>query len=89
MTKSAKSGLAVFIILIILGGGCIGYSIYSSKNQAAASFDYNNATGNPSGVSTQKASKSEGKEYIAALYVEGTIEDANSTYTFAPPQIRI
>lgn len=80
MTKSAKSGLAVFIILIILGGGCIGYSIYSSKNQAAASFDYNNATGNPSGVSTQKASKSEGKEYIAALYVEGTIEDANSTY---------
>ena len=80
MTKSAKSGLAVFIIIIVLGSGCIGYSIYNSKKEAALKFDYNNATGNPSGVSTEKVSKHEGKEYIAALYVEGTIEDANSTY---------
>ena len=79
MTKSAKSGIAILIILLLLGGGCIGYKIYSSQKEAAK-VDSNNSTGNPSGVSSESRIKQEGKEYIAALYVEGTIDVANSTY---------
>ena len=80
MTKNAKSGIAVFIIILILGGGCIGFSLYQNKKNAKERFDYNNSTGNPSGVSSEKKIQSAGKEFIAALYVEGTIENANNTY---------
>ena len=80
MTKSAKSGIAVFIIILLIGGLCIGYSFYSKKNNTTNKVDSSNATGNPNGVSSQQYSKNSGKEFIAALYVEGTIEDANSTY---------
>ncbi|MBR5400579.1 MAG: signal peptide peptidase SppA [Treponema sp.] len=82
MTKNAKSGITVFIIIILIAAGCIGYSIYENKKIESKLSYYNNATGNPSGVSSETAvkDKSAGKEYIAALYVEGTIEDENSTY---------
>lgn len=81
MTKNTKSGIAVFIMILIVAGGCIGYSIYAKKQQNANGM-YNNATGNPSGVSSEISSRYEkiAKDYIAALYVEGTIEEANSTY---------
>lgn len=82
MTKNAKSGIAVFVIILVLGGGLIGYSFYAKKKQSVNNGSWNNATGNPSGVSSESISAIDktGKEYIAALYVEGTIEDANSTY---------
>ena len=80
MTKNAKSGIAVFIIILLIGGGCFGYSLYQKRQLAEKNGVYDNSTGNPNGVSSQKYTKSTGKEYIAALYVEGTIEDANTTY---------
>lgn len=85
MSKNTKSGIAVFIIILLIAGGCIGYAFYAKKNQAQKTAFYNNATGNPSGVSSEDISVTlkSGKEYIAALYVEGTIEDANSTYNQA------
>ena len=82
MTKNTKSGIVVFIFILLAAGGCIGWSVYAKKNQAKNDISYNNATGNPSGVSSEEISaetKSD-KNYIAALYVEGTIEDSNSSY---------
>ena len=85
MTKNTKSGIIVFIIILIIAGGCVGWSIYTKKTEAQQNAVYKNSTGNPSGVSSQDntVTKSAGKEYIAALYVEGTIEAANSTYNQA------
>ena len=85
MTKNTKSGIIVFIIILIIAGGCVGWSIYTKKIEAQQNAVYKNSTGNPSGVSSQDntVTKSAGKEYIAALYVEGTIEAANSTYNQA------
>ena len=80
MTKSTKSGIAVFIIILLIGGGCIGYSKYLKKKAAESRIDYKNATANPSGVSSEDYTRYTGKEYIAALYVEGTLEDANMNY---------
>jgi len=82
MTKNTKSGITVFIIILLIAAGCVGWTIYEKKNEADQNAFYNNATGNPSGVSSEDITvKSKaGKEYIAALYVEGTIEDANSSY---------
>lgn len=85
MTKNTKSGITVFIILLIVASGCIGWSFYAKKTEAQKTAFYNNATGNPSGVSSENnsATKKAGKDYIAALYVEGTIEEANSSYNQA------
>lgn len=80
MTKSAKSGIAVFIIILLIGGGCLGYSFYSKKNSSSNKTNTTNATGNPSGVSSEPVTKQKSKEYIAALYVEGVIEDQNYSY---------
>ena len=82
MTKNTKSGITVFIIILLVAAGCVGWTIYEKKKEADQNAFYNNATGNPSGVSSEDITvKSKaGKEYIAALYVEGTIEDANSSY---------
>jgi len=83
MTKNTKSGITVFIIILLIAGGCIGWSIYAKKTEAQKNAFYTNATGNPSGVSSEATINKSGKEYIAALYVEGTIEGANSTYNQA------
>ena len=82
MSKSFKSGLAILIILVLIGGGFIGYSVYITKKAGVARQTPANSTGNPSGFSSLD-SETKGiktKEFIAALYVTGTIEEANSTY---------
>ena len=33
MSKNTKSGIAVFIIILLIAGGCIGYAFYAKKNQ--------------------------------------------------------
>ena len=84
MKKETKSGIAVFIIILILAGGCLWLSKYQKKKNSEFKFSESNPTGNPSGYSTDNIdTKNSGNEYIAALYVEGTIEDANSTYNQA------
>ena len=84
MKKETKSGIAVFIIILIIAGGCLWLSKYQKKKNSEFKFSESNPTGNPSGYSTDNIdTKNSGNEYIAALYVEGTIEDANSTYNQA------
>lgn len=80
MKKESKSGIIVFIILLLLAGACFWYT-KSHQNQDSAKFSKVNPTGNPSGYSSDSIDyKNSGKEYIAALYVEGVIEAANSSY---------
>lgn len=83
MKKETTSGFIVFFILLLCAGACIWYT-KSHKDEKAAQYSVINPTGNPSGYSTDTIDiKKSGNEYIAALYVEGTIEDANSTYNQA------
>ena len=80
MKKESKSGIIVFIILLLVAGVCFWYT-RSHQNQDTARFSKTNPTGNPSGYSSDSIDyKNSGKEYIAALYVEGVIEAANSSY---------
>lgn len=83
MKKETTSGFIVFFILLLCAGACIWYT-KTHKDEKAAQYSVINPTGNPSGYSTDTIDiKKSGNEYIAALYVEGTIEDANSTYNQA------
>ncbi len=80
MKKESKSGIIIFIIILLIAGGCFWYN-KSHQNQDTPRFSKTNPTGNPSGYSSDTVDyKNSGKEYIAALYVEGVIEEANSTY---------
>lgn len=74
MTKAFKSGLAVFIsifvILIVIAAVQFIPKSDGGSTSAAVSSSTNRSTANK--VNT--------KEYIAALYVEGTIAVSNNTY---------
>ena len=66
-------------MLLLVAGGCFWYT-RTQQNKDTAHFSKSNPNGNPSGYSSETIDyKNSGKEYIAALYVEGIIEDANST----------
>ena len=83
MKKETKSGIFVFIIILLCAGACLWYTKFYQKD-SSAKFSAANPTANPSGYSTDTVdTKNSGSEYIAALYVEGTIEDANSSYNQA------
>ena len=83
MKKETKSGIAVFIIILIVAAACLWLAKNQKKQNSAFKYSETNPTGNPSGVSSEEYIKTSGKEFIAALYVEGTIEDANSSYNQA------
>lgn len=78
MSKKSKSGVIVFIIIVIVVVGLAVLSLLSNKNETAAE----SITGNPNGVSTQFESYKlvDKKSFVAAIYIEGTIEDANASY---------
>ena len=81
MKNETKSGIIVFVIIALLAAGCFCYSKFFKNKEVSPSFSSANPTGNPSGYSSNKDGYSfKGDEYIAALYVEGTIEDENTTY---------
>ena len=79
MKKETSSGIIVFLIILLCAGACLWYTKFYKKDAAAQNAAIN-PTGNPSGFSTDDTGNLKGNRYIAALYVEGTIEDANSTY---------
>ena len=84
MKKETKSGIIVFSLILIIAGVFIWYTKFYSKKAESPSYSASNPTANPSGYSSDSVSiKNSGNEYIAALYVEGTIESANSTYNQA------
>ncbi len=81
MKKETTSGIIVFALILLLAGGCLWYTKFYKPAKTTPQYSASNPTGNPSGYSSESINqKNSGSEYIAALYVEGTIEDANSTY---------
>ena len=81
MKKETTSGIIVFILIVLLAGGLIWYTKFHKSSITTPQFSASNPTANPNGYSSEIADYvASGNEYIAALYVEGTIEDANSTY---------
>ena len=83
MSKKFKSGIIIFIIVLALALLITGASIFSNKKSSSQ----NSTNGNPNGTSLHQnksamdsLAKENKKSYIAALYIEGTIEEANTTY---------
>ena len=83
MKKSTKSGLIVLILLLIGIGGYIGYTIWdmdkdSSYKSVSGSGSYRIAE--DSDTYDPSAAKEYKHQFIAALYIEGTISEANQSY---------
>lgn len=82
MKKSFKSGLIVLIVILVL---VVGLSIGTTliQRKITGGFDFNkiqSVTKVYSATPGVKAGKDYRKEYIAALYIEGTIESSNNSY---------
>lgn len=82
MKKSTKSGLVVLILLLICIGGYTGYTIWNmnrdSSPAVASSGTYRVAEDSDNYDPT--AAKEYKSNFIAALYIEGTISEANQSY---------
>ncbi len=83
MKKTTKSGLIVLIILLVCIAGYIGYTVWNMNRgdtsvSAASSGSYRIAEDSDSyNPDTAKRYK---HNFVAALYIEGTIADANQSY---------
>ena len=77
MKKSFKSGLIVFILLILAAAAFTVKTVIDSKNPTVT-VTYA-SRGNVSNYNP-KIAKSYKNEYIAALYIEGTIQEENQDY---------
>ncbi|MCR4631643.1 MAG: signal peptide peptidase SppA [Treponema sp.] len=77
MKKSFKSGLIVLIIIILAVLGITAKTIYDGKN-ATVTVTYA-SRGNVSNYDP-KVAKSYKHEYLAAVYIEGTIQQASIDY---------
>lgn len=73
--KKVNTGLIFFIVLIILGIGIAIFSYFKPFGLSLTKQNFSEKISN--GVTVQK---SKGKNYIATLYIEGTIENANNSY---------
>lgn len=83
MKKTFKSGLIVLIVLILI---VIGVSVLGTFTQGKITRNFNFSTQNISSGKIYsatpgvKAAKEFRKQYIGAVYLEGTIEGSNSSY---------
>ncbi|SEQ68855.1 protease-4 [Treponema bryantii] len=83
MKKSTKSGLIVLIMLLIIIGGYVGYTVWKmnqdfSSNVQSANGSYRIAE--DSDAYDPNAAKEYKRNFIAAIYIEGTISEANQNY---------
>ena len=82
MKKTVKSGIIVLVLLIVVIAGYTGYSIWKQKGNTISikseSGSYRVAEDSDS--YDPSAAKSYKNKFIAALYIEGTIAEANNTY---------
>ena len=80
MKKSVKSGIIVFIILLVV---IAGLNVYESLRPSTG-IEFN-STSNVTDIMEEKLenrinSKAYGKKFIAAVKIEGTIQEANNNY---------
>ena len=82
MKKSTKSGLLVLILLLICIAGYICYQIWD-MNKGSTSVSGNSGSyrvAEDSASYDPNAAKQYKRDFIAALYIEGTISEANQNY---------
>ena len=83
MKKSAKSGLVVLILLILAIAGYTTFTIVKAgkgDSITVASFQGSYRVGQDSESYNPSAAKAYRSNFIAALYIEGTIAEANNSY---------
>ena len=77
MKKNSSKGTLVFVIIVILALAFSGFRYYKYKS---ASKYYGGGTVSQSGSYDKSLAKIYKNAYVAALYIEGTIESYNSDY---------
>ncbi len=76
MKKNFKTGLIVLIVIIVVILFVSIGSLFQRRSFSTPEVSIQTYSSNPS----VKVSSSSKKQYIAALYIEGTIEEANNSY---------
>ncbi len=79
MKNKFNSGLVVLILLVVFGLGYSVYKIINPHDNAQPKVSMTVSTERSDSYDPQLA-KAYKKEYIAALYIEGTIEELNAFY---------
>lgn len=74
--RKFNTGLAIFIGLIVLALGITAFTIFNPLNMNFSKTDIKNNI-SLNGTTVQKGKT---REYIATLYIEGTIENENNSY---------
>ena len=82
MKKSAKSGIVVLILLLLAVGAYTAYEIRGMNDDSNLNLSSSNSyrVAEDSKDYDAIAAKSYKNEFIAALYIEGTISAANNSY---------
>ncbi len=83
MKKTTKSGIIVFILLILFIAGYTSYTVINQNDSSrgnAISSPSNYRIGEKDESYDPVAAKEYKKEFIAALYIEGTIQEENYNY---------
>ena len=82
MKKTTKSGLIVLIIFLIAVGAYTFYTIKGMGNGSSTAISSSNTyrVAEDSDSYNAAEAKAYKREFIAALYIEGTISEANQTY---------
>ncbi len=74
MTKKVKSGYIILAILVVIAIAATVHSVVTTKESVTINFDSNVE------YNTNSSQKLSSKGNIAALYIEGTIQQANVDY---------
>lgn len=74
MTKKVKSGYIILAILVVIAIAATAHSLITTKESVTINFDSNVE------YNTNSSQKLSSKGNIAALYIEGTIQQANVDY---------
>ena len=85
MKKSTKSGLIVLILLLLVIAGYVVYSIVDMNKKDSTGSVSSPSSGSyrvaeDSDSYDSNAAKAYKRDFIAALYIEGTIAEANQSY---------
>ena len=87
-SKNKKTGIIVFIIIVVLAIGSAAFQIFFNKNEGFKSispddFNFSSRSSSSKGDVVAKGSSKHKKDYVAEIIISGTIQEANNTYNQA------
>lgn len=80
MKKKLASGIIIFIVLIVVIIGVVVYSCLKPANEVSFDFSSGATKTYTAGEADSSETKLYKNDFIAALYIEGQITEANNTY---------